>query len=291
MRQRNSRPIINREKSEIALRRTVLPRIQRGIEMPKHNVSDDRTVRAEESGSPRFFKMSLADKLAQSLVDDISRGVLRRGARLPTEADLCAMHGVSRITVRRALASLRSNGLIESIAGRGTFITGANNLGRWQLESVEDLVRFIADTHTARSKILRWDIVRPIVEARRFLGSLREKTYLMVAVRHQGRHPIYIVEAHIPLAIGRRITRDDLDAATPAELYETTLDMPPQRVVEEITAVPASLLCAEHLNLKVGEPVVLHTLGFHGPDGPLQYVREWWNPKFFRRRSELTRRL
>ena len=201
------------------------------------------------------------------------------------------MHGVSRITVRRALESLRNRGLVESVAGRGTFVIGTNQIANWQLDSIEDLVRFIADTRTARPKVLLWDIVKPIAEARKFLGISREKTYLMLAIRYMRKQPIYVVEAYLPLAIGDRIKLADLAEATPAELYESRLDMPPQRVVEEITATTATEICAEHLAMQVGDPVVLHTLEFHGPEGPLQYVREWWHPKHFRRRYELTRRL
>ncbi len=238
-----------------------------------------------------FYKVSLADKLAQSLAEEISRGSFKRGAQLPTEAELCEIHSVSRITVRRALDSLQKMGLIERTAGRGTFVSGRNRIAEWQLESIQDLVKFIADTRTDVPKILRWEIVKPIAEARQFLGLAgSQKSYLMLAVRYIGKNPVYIVEAYLPCAIGDRIQLQDLSTATPVELYETKLDMPPQRVVEEISVSSASSICASPLGIRIGAPIVLHTLEFHGRDGPLQYVREWWNPKYFKRRFELNRR-
>jgi len=242
------------------------------------------------SAAPMFYKVSLSDKLAQSLVEEISRGKLKQGAQLPTEAELCELHGVSRITVRRALESLQQRGLIERIAGKGTFVSGRSKIANWQLDSIEDLVQFIADTRTEVPKILRWEMVKPIAEARRFLGLSGEKTYLMLAVRYIEKKPIYIVEGYLPLSIGNQITLQDLQKATPVELYETRLDMPPQRVVEEITVSVATAICAAPLGIRVGDPVVLRTLAFHGPDGPLQYIREWWNPKYFIRRYEISRR-
>lgn len=244
----------------------------------------------QRPAAPMFYKVSLSDKLAQSLVEQISRGILKRGAQLPTEAELCTLHGVSRITVRRALDSLQKSGLIERIPGRGTFVSGKNKIADWQLDSIEDLVQFFADTRTSAPKVLRWEIVKPIAEAKRFLGLAGEKAYLMLAVRYRGRKPLYIVECYIPLAIGDRIKLQDLSKATPAELYETRLDMPLQRVVEEISTSTATLVCAGPLGVGIGDTVILHTLEFHGPDGPLQYVREWWHPKYFKRRYELTRR-
>lgn len=55
----------------------------------------------------------------------ISAGVLRYGEKLPSEAELASLMGVSVITVREALAPLRQRGLLATKRGRtgGSFIT------------------------------------------------------------------------------------------------------------------------------------------------------------------------
>ena len=54
------------------------------------------------------------------LRDRIMSGALGFGARLPNENDLALAHGVSRVTVRRALSELQGEHLIERRRSAGT---------------------------------------------------------------------------------------------------------------------------------------------------------------------------
>jgi GntR family transcriptional regulator len=53
----------------------------------------------------------------------IESGELRPRQPIPSESYLMGEHGVSRGTVRHALEILRSEGLIQTFPGRGTFVT------------------------------------------------------------------------------------------------------------------------------------------------------------------------
>jgi DNA-binding LacI/PurR family transcriptional regulator len=56
---------------------------------------------------------------------DIQSGRLTAGQRLPTEAELVAESGASRITVSRAMRDHQAAGLIERRAGAGSFVRAA----------------------------------------------------------------------------------------------------------------------------------------------------------------------
>ena len=61
-------------------------------------------------------------QVATDLRADISSGALQRDARLPNETELSGQYGVSRVTVRRAIAALAQEGLLVVLHGRGTFV-------------------------------------------------------------------------------------------------------------------------------------------------------------------------
>ena len=72
------------------------------------------------------FQKINAEKLAHSVMKQIEllilRGILRPGERLPSERDLAERLGVSRPSVREALAELSDKGLLTTKAGAGVFV-------------------------------------------------------------------------------------------------------------------------------------------------------------------------
>lgn len=61
-------------------------------------------------------------QIVESLKRDIENGVYNATERIPAEAELAKQYNVSRITVRRAVDDLVSQGLVEKKQGKGTFI-------------------------------------------------------------------------------------------------------------------------------------------------------------------------
>lgn len=68
-----------------------------------------------------------AEQIAQRLRDAISLGLLQDGERLPSELRLAQRFGVASVTAREALETLRNEGLIRTVRGRGggSFVTSS----------------------------------------------------------------------------------------------------------------------------------------------------------------------
>ncbi|HHW49824.1 MAG TPA: FadR family transcriptional regulator [Clostridiaceae bacterium] len=67
-------------------------------------------------------KKSISDEVYKQFMNAIASGEWAPGSKIPSENELAATLGVSRISVRSALHKLASLGLVESRQGEGTFV-------------------------------------------------------------------------------------------------------------------------------------------------------------------------
>ncbi|WP_428526246.1 PLP-dependent aminotransferase family protein [Roseibium sp.] len=73
------------------------------------------------SAAPRYLA------LADSIEEDIASGVLKTGDRLPAQRRLAVQLGLDFTTVARGYNEARRRGVISSLVGSGTFVSGGTN--------------------------------------------------------------------------------------------------------------------------------------------------------------------
>lgn len=78
-----------------------------------------------EIATRRRADSSLWEQVCERLEQELGTAHLPAGERLPSEAVLTKRFGVSRVTLRLALASLEHRGLVHPQAGRGWFVGAA----------------------------------------------------------------------------------------------------------------------------------------------------------------------
>ncbi|MEM1503675.1 FadR/GntR family transcriptional regulator [Domibacillus sp. 8LH] len=83
-------------------------------------------------------KEKISQVISRELLNLIENGTFPPGSKLPTEMELTAQFGVSRVPIREALSMLRAAGMISSRQGGGTYVEEATNptlLQRVRMES------------------------------------------------------------------------------------------------------------------------------------------------------------
>ena len=71
-------------------------------------------------------RYSLSQQVADQLETQIANGVYSVGEKIPTETELSEMYDVSRNTLREAIQSLTSVGILEVRQGNGTYVRATN---------------------------------------------------------------------------------------------------------------------------------------------------------------------
>jgi len=67
-------------------------------------------------------KESTLEVIVQQIKNQIKKGILKPGEKLPSERKLADLLGVSRASVREAIQALAFSGYLEVIQGKGTYI-------------------------------------------------------------------------------------------------------------------------------------------------------------------------
>jgi DNA-binding GntR family transcriptional regulator len=78
---------------------------------------DDRSARINHDSAT-----TITNQVAADIEADIDAGRLAPDTRLPTEMELAQQYGVSRVSVRRAIALLRDQGKVVTVHGRGSYV-------------------------------------------------------------------------------------------------------------------------------------------------------------------------
>ncbi len=144
-------------------------------------------------GIPKYIQ------LARILRERIERQRYAPGTQIPTEAELCAEHQVSRITVREAINKLVQEGLLDRRQGKGTYVAH-QKLRR----NIAKVYSFSSDMRhmglVPRSRILAMAVEEadPAVAERMRLPAENRRVTRIRRVRLANDVPVLVETAMIP---------------------------------------------------------------------------------------------
>jgi GntR family transcriptional regulator len=215
-------------------------------------------------------------QIVEQLGDGIASGRLAPGDKLPTERELAAELGVSRMTVRQALNSLTANGFLVRTTGRrgGTFVA--------RPKLVRDL-----GTFGGLSEQLRRQGVRAgaqVLSARRRPATVavaealdiapRDRVTEIVRLRLADDEPFALERSTFPVSRFPDLLAHDLDGS----LYEILAERygaAPVHAVERLEPVLASREEADALGVREGSPLQLvERLAYADNGEPVEFARD-----------------
>ena len=189
--------------------------------------------------------------------DQITEGVLKAGARLPPERELCQQLGISRVTLRKALNQLVGAGVLNASHGRGWYVAKSASRREWPstLESFSETAARMG--LEAQSEVLRAEAVPATYdEAEELCIAPGTDLFHLDRVRLLAGMPIALDSTQIPVVVLPGIGKADF---TRHSLY-TTLSgagIEPLRADATVEAREAAADEARHLRIEAGKPLLV----------------------------------
>lgn len=242
-----------------------------------------------DPGSP----VPLYQQLKTALRRSVESGVWQPNQAIPPERELIDRFGVSRITVRQALADLEAEGLLYRRHGKGTFVAErqrapiaeslaelTGHLEELQLRGLAPDVKVLA--------LRRCPLPADVAEAlARPPGA--EGWFLYRLVRVDGV-PLMLSEVYLPVDLGL-VPEPEVVQAVGMAQYLTDHGHVPVRGLQRIGAQAALAGEAELLGLEPGAPVLRVIRTIVGPqDRPVVWLRTLYRADRYEYEVELKRR-
>lgn len=201
---------------------------------------------------------------------------LEPGDRLPSEVDIATALGVSRMTLRQALAGIESKGLLDRRRGRfgGNFVA----MPRFEFDhaSLPGFTEQMRRMHVeAGAHVIRATTRRPTPEIRQGLGlKYGEQVHEVIRARSANGEPLVLEETYVPAAVFPGLLAHELTGSLYAIMRE--YQAAPYSADEQIEAARASEHQAEILNVTTGDPLLLITRVASTVEGlAVEYSRDY----------------
>jgi len=248
---------------------------------PPSDISAPITL-ARVQGSPLHHQVYLI------LRDTLRSGRYRPGEMLPTEDALSAQFGVSRITIRRALDTLERANLIERRQGKGTYIRrdAPSSPIHVPIYSIIEQITRLGATTDVRVIEFGHDVPPPEVRA---LFGLDEAQTLQraVRVRLQNGEPFVHLTTFVAERVSATFGRADMERMSLFELIHRA-GVQLHSGHQTVSATLATPLVSQHLNVKIGSPLLRTIRVLNDTEGnPIEHLEVLASPELFQLRFSL----
>lgn len=223
----------------------------------------------------------LYQQIFEEIKSAIEEGVYAPKERIPSEPELAAQYGVSRITVRRAVEDLCAEGYLVKQQGRGTFVS-TPHINRRLLQYT--VARSFTDVCRDNEMVPGAHVINRLIvpvrsEEAKFFGLDEQALLLYIQrVRTADGQPIFEENVFLPYEGNQELLAMDLEDVS---LFDTITQVggrrpvrTPQRTVEAVRATQEQ---ATRLVISAGDPLLFLNVCFADEnDEPVCIGRQYY---------------
>lgn len=243
-----------------------------------------RELSAEKPFSNEFIPYYY--QIANLLRGKIESGELFAGMKLPKELDLSKHFGVSRVTLRQALAILEKEGLVTRERRKGTFVNhGGVRSKMIQLTGVV----WEEDAGGENMQVISTEDVEATTRLKEFFGlGDGEKLSRVERLRMVEETPLCYVMNYLPRKIAKDIPQEDIRTRSMLHILKSRLNIPLGKIQQTFEARIAESDVADHLSIGVLAPVLYVETFVRSKSGePVEFSQIYYRGDQHRYRVEL----
>lgn len=231
---------------------------------------------------PRYIQ------IADSLRQQIESGELAPGDRLPPERELSETWQVSRMTLRAALGSLESQGLLTRQQGAGTFVA--------EPKFERQAGKLVPFTEAMRNRGYKTGARIIMCEQRPAATSTAQKlqlppaapVYVIHRLRLINDEPVLLEKFAMSVTLFPDLASHDLEGRSVYEIARTEYGIIASEAQQSLEPVVATEYEAELLGIEPGAPLMLERrLAFDQEKRPFEYGRDLYRGDRFRFITEI----
>lgn len=233
-----------------------------------------------EAMEPQSLPAPLYHRAFGLLYQRIAEGTYAPGTQLPTEDELAAEFGISRATVRQAVAELVKRALVVRQQGRGTFVCRTLPEAKPRfVSSLADLINETVRTDVKSISMNHGELVPPVIASR--LGIATGRATVLRRTRLVGDQVFAYVVQYLPGHVGELLTARDVERVgilTALHRKGVALGEASQMVRAQLADVGV----AEQLDIESGAAVLYAERFLRAPGGsPIELVQAWYRADLY----------
>lgn len=224
------------------------------------------------------------------LLDGITRGIYADGTVLPAEQKLAVELDVSRVTLRRALDTLESEGLIDRRAGAGTRVRTPAERPTMAADFSTLMPQVVQMGHETTARLLSFSYgVAPLAVAQAMEIVPDATVQIAVRLRLIESQPFSHLTTYVPEHIAQNYSESEL-ATTPLFRLLERSGVKVETADQSVSATLASPDVAGHLGLSVGAPLLTLNRVVRDAQGRgVEYLAALYRPDMFKLEMSLSR--
>ena len=200
-------------------------------------------------------KLAKYEQIRQDIIHKIESMEYRPNQVIPSENELCASYGVSRITVRKAIDELVHEGLLYRIKGKGSFVRDHGSEGLSRIYSFTEAI--LHQGKTPSKKLLSLKVEEADADIRRRMGLEEgEEVYVIKSIYYADGRPYCINTSILPRKLFPKLELFDFNRNSLYEVLKSFYQLSFTKARQILTATVGSSEIYGYLETEQNQPLL-----------------------------------